>query len=63
MNEALVERAVREMSPSAFCKMATFLEAGENSDDEGKAAALASMTDGELREVAEVVKIAFGEEF
>ena len=62
MNKVLVEQAIREMSPSAFRKMIAFLEAGENSDDEGKAAALTSMTGGELREVAEVVKIAFGEE-
>ena len=29
MNEALVERAVREMSPSAFCKMVTFWRQGK----------------------------------
>lgn len=62
MNNALVEQAMRKMSPSAFHKMFVFLKAWEKSDGEGMAAALLGMSEGERQEVVEVVKIALGEE-
>lgn len=62
MNEKLVEQAMRKMSPSAFHKMLDFLEAWEKSDGEGMAAALLDITEGERREVVEVVKLALGED-